>query len=205
MGAGMFFGKFNPVYLAPGRSPGYDSYVVLKLKVPRNCGWVEVLEQMNSTRSFIFLVLAALVVLVLAACGASEYKGQDGVPPSGLKVTLEEYSEIWPFDAKGGTLECVDSGAAVFHHGGDSYALNQPAVEQNYTPVEKIRKRGRKLEREHYDLAVESGDMSPNIRSYEQFLDSFGTTAVYYKEFPKLVNKLRGDLGPMTDLALTLY
>ena len=46
--------------------------------------------------------------------------------------------------------------------------------------------------------------MSPNIRSYEQFLDAFGTTEVYYKEFPNLVDKLRGDLGPMADLALTL-
>ena len=159
---------------------------------------------MKSTSSIIFLALAASAVLILAACGASDFEGRDGVPLNGLKVTVEEYSDNWPFDAKGGTLECVASSAAVFHHGGDSYALNQPALEQNYTPVEKIRKRGGKLEREHYDLAVESGDMSPNIRSYEQFLDSFGTTEVYYKEFPKLVDKLRGDLGPMADLALTL-
>ena len=161
-------------------------------------------EKMKPTRSLVFLGLAAFVFLGLVACGASDFEGRDGVPAKGLKVTLEEYAEIWPFDAKGGTLECVASSAAVFHHGGDSYALNQPALEQNYTPVEKIRKRGGKLEREHYDLAVESGDMSPNIRSYEQFLDSFGTTEVYYKEFPKLVNKLRGDLGPMADLALNL-
>lgn len=159
---------------------------------------------MKPTGSLVFLVLAASVFLVLAACGASDFEGRDGVPTKGLKVTLEEYRSIWPFDAKGGTLECVASSAAVFHHGGDSYALNQPALDQNYTPVEKIRKRGGKLEREHYDLAEESGDMSPNIRSYEQFLDAFGTTEVYYKEFPNLVDKLRGDLGPMADLALTL-
>jgi len=159
---------------------------------------------MRPTRTFVSLALAASVFLFLAACGASDFEGRDGVPAKGLKVTLEEYSGIWPFDAEGGTLECVASSAAVFHHGGDTYALNQPALDQNYTPPDKIRKRGGKLEREHYDLAVESGDMSPNIRSYEQFLDAFGTTEVYYKEFPKLVNKLRGDLGPMADLALTL-
>ena len=159
---------------------------------------------MNSTSLPVLLALAASAVLFLAACGASDFEGRDGVPLKGLKVTLEEYSDIWPFDAKGGTLECVGSRAAVFHHGGDSYALNEPALEQNYSPVEKVRKREGKLEREHYDLAVESGDMSPNIRSYKQFLDAFGTTEVYYQEFPKLVNKLRGDLTPMTDLALTL-
>ena len=117
---------------------------------------------------------------------------------------MEEYGDSWPFDAKGGTLECAGSGAAVFHHGGESYALNEPARERNYTRVDTIRKRGGKLEREHYDLAVKSGDMSPNIRSYEQFLDAFKTTNVYYHEFPKLADKLRGDLGPMTDLALSL-
>ena len=159
---------------------------------------------MSSTSSLIFLALAASAVLILAACGASDYEGRDGVPQTGLKVTLEEYNDTWPFDAKGGTLECASSGAAVFHHGGDSYALNDPALEQGYTPVEKIRKLGSKLEREHYDLAVESGDMSPNITSYEIFLDSFRTTAIYYKEFPHFVDKLGGNLGPMIDLALGL-
>ena len=159
---------------------------------------------MRSNSPLISLMLAAVALLVLAACGASDFEGRDGVPLKGLKVTLEEYSDNWPFDAKGGTLECVGSGAAVFHHGGDSYALNEPALEQNYTPVEKIRKRGGKLEREHYEVALETGELSPNIRSYEQFLDSFQTTAIYYKEYPMLVDRLRGDLGPMTELALSL-
>ena len=83
---------------------------------------------MNSTHSLKFLVLAALAVLVLAACGASDFEGRDGVPLKGLEVTRAEYSDIWPFDAKGGTLECVGSSAVVFHHGGDSYAMNQPAL-----------------------------------------------------------------------------
>ena len=159
---------------------------------------------MNSTGLPIFLVLAASVVVFLAACGPSDFEGRDGVPAKGLKVTRQEYTDIWAFNVKGGTLECARSGAAVFHHGGDSYALNGPALDQNYTPVEKIRKRGTTLEREHYNLAVESGDMSPNIRSYKQFVDAFGTTAVYYKEFPDLVNKLRGNLEHMSALALTL-
>jgi hypothetical protein len=159
---------------------------------------------MGSIQSLKFLGLAALAVLVLAACGASDFEGRDGVPLKGLEVTRAEYGDIWPFDAKGGTLECVGSSAAVFHHGGDSYALNQPALDQNYTPVSSVRKKGGKLTREHYDLAVESGDISPNIRSYDQFKDAFKTTDIYYKEFPKLVDKIRGDLGPMTELALTL-
>lgn len=157
---------------------------------------------MKPTNPLIFLALAT-TVLVLAAC-TSDFEGRDGIPEKGLKVTREEYGDIWAFDAAGGTLECVGSGAAVFHHKGDSYALNATALEQKYTPVEKVRKKGGKLEREHYDLAVESGDMSPNIRSYEQFLDAFGSTEVYYKEFPELVDKIRGDLNPITDLALTL-
>ena len=159
---------------------------------------------MNSTGSLIFLMLAVSAFLVLAACGPSDFEGRDGVPVKGLKVTLEEYSDIWPFDAKGGTLECAVTGAAVFHHGGESYALNEPALEIGYTPVEEIRKRGGKLEREHYDVAVETGELSPNIRSYEQFLDSFQTTTIYYKEYPMLVDRLRGTLGPITDLALSL-
>ena len=70
--------------------------------------------------------------------------------------------------------------------------------------MEEIRKKEGKLGRDHYELAVESGDMSPNIRSYETFLSSFGVTEVYYNEFPKLVGKLRGNLEAMTDLALSL-
>ncbi|PKB63928.1 MAG: hypothetical protein BZY80_04565 [SAR202 cluster bacterium Io17-Chloro-G2] len=159
---------------------------------------------MDSTSSLIFLALAASAVLFLAACGASDYEGRNGVPTKGLKVTLQEYSDNWPFDVKGGTLECAGAGVAVFHHGGDSYALNDSALENGYTLVEEVRKGGGKLEMKHYDLAKQSGAMSPNMTSYEIFVDSFGTTAVFYKEFPQLVDQLRGDLGAMTELALTL-
>ncbi|PKB79040.1 MAG: hypothetical protein BZY88_15340 [SAR202 cluster bacterium Io17-Chloro-G9] len=159
---------------------------------------------MNSSSSLVFLALALSGILVMAACGPSDFEGRDGVPSKGQQVILEEYNDAWPFDANGGTLECAASEAAVFHHGGESYALNGAALENGYTPVEEIRKRGGELEPAHYQLAVDSGSMSPNIRSYEIFLDSFGTTEVYYKEFPELVDQLRGDLGAMTDLALTL-
>ena len=159
---------------------------------------------MNSTSLPIFLALAASAVLFLAACGASDFEGRDGNSVDGLEVTRDEYGDIWAFNVKAGTLECVSGGAAVFHNGGETYALNGPALEQNYAPLDKIRKRGTKLVREHYDVAVASGDLSPNIRSYDQFLDAFGTTEVYYNEFPHLIEKLRGNLEPMTDLALTL-
>ena len=200
----IFSGKVRAASIVRSDSPGYDSYVILKKLIPGDLGWAEAVEQMGSVQSFKFLSLVVLAVLVLAACGASDFEGRDGVPLKGLEVTRAEYSDIWPFDAKGGTPECVGSSAAVFHHGGDSYALNQPALDQAYTPVSSVRKKGGKLTREHYDLAVESGDISPNIRSYDQFKDSFKTADIYYKEFPKLVDRIRGDLGPMTELALTL-
>ncbi|PKB82766.1 MAG: hypothetical protein BZY88_03735 [SAR202 cluster bacterium Io17-Chloro-G9] len=155
------------------------------------------------TRSLFPLLLSAVTILVLAGC-ASDFEGRDGESAEGLRVTAEGYHNNWPFQSEGGILECRSSEAAVFHSKGDSYALNDAALEQNYTPVADIRKKGGKLGREHYDVAKNSGDLSPNIRSYEQFLEAFGNTEVYYNEYPDLVSQFRGDLTPMADLALTL-
>ena len=162
------------------------------------------MERMELTHSLRFLALAALAIVALAACGLSDFEGRDGVPANGLKVTQEEYGDIWVLVPKLGTLECAGSSAAVFHHGGSSYALNAQALEQGYSPVSPIRKVGDKLTRAHYDIAVASGDMSPNIRTFEQFRISFINTKVYDEEFPHLVDQLMGDLGAITDLALTL-
>ena len=162
------------------------------------------MERIELTHSLRFLALAALAIVALAACGLSDFEGRDGVPANGLKVTQEEYGDIWVFVPQRGTLECTGSSAAVFHHGGDSYALNAQALEQDYSPVSPIRKMGDKLTQAHYDTAVASGDMSPNIRTFEQFKISFINTKVYYEEFPHLGNQLMGDLRAITDLALTL-
>ena len=162
------------------------------------------MERMELPRPLRLLALAALAVLALAACGLSDFEGRDGIPSNGLKVTQEEYGDIWVFGPQRGTLECTGSRAAVFHHGGHSYALNAQALEQGYSPVYPIRKMGDKLTQTHYDTAVASGDMSPNIRTFEQFKISFKNTKVYYDEFPHLEDQLIGDSGAITDLALTL-
>jgi len=159
---------------------------------------------MEPPHSLRALAWANSALTVLSACGLSDFEGRDGIPSNGLKVTQEEYGDIWVFGPQRGTLECAGSRAAVFHHGGHSYALNAQALEQGYSPVYPIRKMGDKLTQTHYDTAVASGDMSPNIRTFEQFKISFINTKVYYEEFPHLVNQLMGDAGAITDLALTL-
>jgi len=43
------------------------------------------------------------------------------------------------------------------------------------------------LTRAHYEAVLASGDLSPNIRSYEQFLDSyFNSTALFFQEHPNI-------------------
>jgi len=54
-------------------------------------------------------------------------------------------------------------------------------------PVEPERPTDGTLTRAHYDLAVGSGDLSPNIRSYEQFIDSYyNSVFIFNAEFPDL-------------------
>jgi hypothetical protein len=47
---------------------------------------------------------------------------------------------------------------------------------------------GGALTQAHYDLVLTSGDLSPNIRSYEQFLDAYNNSlALFNQEHPHLV------------------
>ena len=159
---------------------------------------------MEATRASAALILATLGLLVLIACGPNVYEGRDGVPLNGLQISESQHGETWPLNVSGGSLECLDAQATVFHYDRETYALNDAALALNYPPVTPLQKRPSSLGREHYDLALAEGELSPNIRSYEQFLDAFQTQKVYYREFPCLEENFLGHLGPIRDLALSL-
>jgi len=159
---------------------------------------------MNSKRVAAALAVVTLGLLVLIACGGNEHAGRDGSSDRGLKVSESQYGENWPLNVRRGALECLDSKAMVFHHGGETYAMNAAAAAQGYASITPLLGESSGLGRDHYDLAVSQGALSPNIRSYEQFLTAFKTTAVYFGEYPELEEQFLGGLGPMLDLALTL-
>jgi hypothetical protein len=159
---------------------------------------------MKTKRAGAALTLLALGLLVLVACGRNDYAGRDGSSERGLRVSESQSDENWPLNVRRGALECLDAKAMVFHHGGETYAMNAPAAALGYTSITPLLGESSGLGRDHYDLAVAEGVLSPNIRSYEQFLTAFKTTAVYFGEYPELEERFLGELGPMLDLALTL-
>ena len=150
------------------------------------------------------MALLALGLLVLVACGRNDYASRDGSSESGLRVSKSQYGENWPLNVRRGALECLDPKAMVFHHGGETYAMNAAAAALGYASITPLFGKSSGLGREHYDLALSGGHLSPNIRSYEQFLTAFKSTAVYFGEYPELEEKFLEELGPMLDLALTL-
>ena len=159
---------------------------------------------MGTKRVSAMLAMLVLGLVVLAACGRYDYEGRDGEPRGGLKVSESQYGENWPLHVRRGTLECLDSKAVVFHHNRETYALNAGASALEYPTILSLLGQSSSLGRDHYDLALSEGLLSPNIRSYEQFLDAFKTTEVYFGEFPELAERFLGKLEPMLELALTL-
>lgn len=159
---------------------------------------------MKSRRGQAALALAVLGLLVLAACGRHDYEGRNGVPLDGLKVSKSQYGDNWPLNVSRGTLECLDSKAVLFHHGQETYALNDAAVDLNFPSIAPLQKRPSSLGRKQYALALDEGVLSPNIRSYEGFLTAFETLEIYYKEYPEFEERFLGQLGPMVDMAQAL-
>lgn len=159
---------------------------------------------MSTKRVVAALALLTLGLLVLAACGRYDYEGRDGLAQGALKVSESQYGENWPLNVRRGSLECLDPDALVFHHDRETYAMNAAAAALGYASITPLLGQSSSLGQDHYDLALSGGNLSPNIRSYEQFLTAFKTTEVYFGEYPHLEEQFLEPLEPMLDLALAL-
>jgi hypothetical protein len=72
-------------------------------------------------------VLAAMTAaLLFLACSGG----------AGVEVSRSQFEGVWPFTVERGTVDCLDSLAAVFIHDGTIYALTGFAQTRGYVPLE---------------------------------------------------------------------
>jgi hypothetical protein len=102
------------------------------------------------------VVGAAVVAIMLAACGGSSDNGSGGATHSIDVSAATWHVGEWPFTVSSGTLSCTQPpfpGAVTFSTGGGEYAVNGTALDSGFADIKPIWKRA------GGGLRVDIGDM----------------------------------------------
>lgn len=74
--------------------------------------------------------ISALGALVVLISGCSK--------PDGIEVSRADFGDQWPLTVESGYINCIGWRTAVFHHGGQTYALNGLAKGEGFAPLDPI-------------------------------------------------------------------